>query len=305
MFSKPEYASRPAAVLQRIGVMLRRGDPQSVVRRLPWGLELAVRPCDTVGAAIDRCGVYDLGVTEVLWRLIDQGEHCCDAGANIGYMTSVMAFRAGEVGNVLAFEPHPDIFAELLANHARWAASGIGVANVSLHNSALSDINSRAWLSMDVEFAANRGTAHLAAEPTKHGNGFEVETTRLDFILGESARLDVLKIDVEGHELNVLKGCERIFRSRRPRDIVFEEHNSYPTPVTDFLEENGYAIYAIRRTNGGPTLLPPREGAAPHSFDPVNLLATRDFDRASQRILPRGWQCLRGQVRTKLSARRP
>jgi FkbM family methyltransferase len=81
-------------------------------------------------------GVYDLPVTETLWRLTELGDLGVDAGANIGYTASVLAVRAGPAGLVVAFEPHPVLRAELAANIARWA--GCAAVPVDVRGCALS-----------------------------------------------------------------------------------------------------------------------------------------------------------------------
>ena len=48
-------------------------------------------------------GIYDLIVTEILWRLINKGEIAVDVGANIGYMTSLMAAKVASSGKVYSY----------------------------------------------------------------------------------------------------------------------------------------------------------------------------------------------------------
>ena len=105
---KPEYIFRPSQGVRRI---LRRlkPRPRSAVVELPWKLQLCIRLDDHIGWSIWRTGVYDLCVTEVLWRLIDKGETSVDVGANIGHMTSVMVKRVGASGKVHAYEAHPEV----------------------------------------------------------------------------------------------------------------------------------------------------------------------------------------------------
>ena len=68
-----------------------------------------MNPKETIGRAILRLGVYDLCVSESICRLLDPGESAIDVGANLGYMTSLMAAKAGKCGSVESFEPHPDL----------------------------------------------------------------------------------------------------------------------------------------------------------------------------------------------------
>ena len=65
----------------------------------------------------------DLAVSEALWRLLDPGALALDVGANIGFMTNLMAWRSGPCGRVLAFEPHPEVFRSLAENVERLSAT--------------------------------------------------------------------------------------------------------------------------------------------------------------------------------------
>src|SRR5213596_3121288 len=59
---------------------------------------------------------WQFPVSEVLWRLVHAGDICLDIGANIGYMTSLLAIKTGDGRRVFAFEPHPKIFGRLKMN---------------------------------------------------------------------------------------------------------------------------------------------------------------------------------------------
>ena len=74
---------------------------------MPWGLQMQIRPNDYIGSCIWGRGIYDLGVSEAIWRLLDKDDLAIDVGANIGHMTGIMARRVGPKGAVIAFEPHP------------------------------------------------------------------------------------------------------------------------------------------------------------------------------------------------------
>ncbi len=89
--------------------------------------------------------MYDLTVSEAIWRLLDPGAYAVDVGANIGHMTSVMAARVGVTGRVLAWRPHPDIYDELAANVGAWEAEG-GGAQVTARQVAFSDRSGTATL---------------------------------------------------------------------------------------------------------------------------------------------------------------
>jgi len=98
---KPEYIYRPKQLYLRV---LRgfRQKPSFEDLHLPWGSSIYVKPGHHIGRAIWHLGLYDLTVSEALWRLVDAGELAVDIGANIGYMTGVMSVKVGSTGRVLA-----------------------------------------------------------------------------------------------------------------------------------------------------------------------------------------------------------
>jgi FkbM family methyltransferase len=278
---KAEYLFRPSQVARRL-LGPRRGDFVEAV--LPWGAKIRVRPADAIGSAVLALGVYDLPVTEALLRLADPGEVAADVGANIGCMTAALARAVGPAGAVWAFEPHPELFEELRANAARWAGPAI-----ELRQAALSRATGRVALGLEPAFDGNRGVARVV-EGSARGPSVDVDATTLDAVFASARAPDVLKLDVEGHELAVLEGAAGLLGSGRVRDIVFEEHASYPSPVALLLESRGYALRRIAR---GLTRVVLREKTSPPSrWEAASLLATRDPARAESRFRAFGWRAL-------------
>src|SRR5579871_5650959 len=116
---RPEYVFRPRQVLHRFRRILKPPQATELVE-LPWGAPVSVRPTENVGNAIFYYGIFDLVVPEAIYRLADEGEWAMEVGANIGQNCSLMAYRTGRRGHVIAFEPHPEIFRELKDNFALW-----------------------------------------------------------------------------------------------------------------------------------------------------------------------------------------
>jgi FkbM family methyltransferase len=284
-FNQPYYLLRPGFLLRR----LREGDGggDTAVVELPWGDPIQVETTESIGRVIQSNGVYDLAVTEALMRLADPGELALDIGANIGYMTSALAFAVGSGGRVICFEPHPAVFAELEANVARWTAR----PRIDARNLALSATPGKLALTLNETFTDNRGSASLEGD----GGGPEVDVARLDAEL-DGATVGVMKIDVEGHEASVIEGAAEALAAHRIRDIVFEEHGSYPAPSATLLEGHGYTIFALDRNFFGPRL--ERPGAEHQAGgEAPNLLATVDPGRVRKRLGSRGWHCLRPRRR--------
>jgi len=110
----PEYWFRPKQLFQKLLFAPgRHSSDASAGVRLPWGIEMWVNPHETIGKSLLTCGVYELAISEFVWRLTAQGDRCLDSGADIGYMTSLLAAKTGPSGEVSSFEPHPQVFERL------------------------------------------------------------------------------------------------------------------------------------------------------------------------------------------------
>jgi FkbM family methyltransferase len=295
--NRPYYLFRPAQLLTR----LRTHEPDGAgphLLRVAWGSQLYCWP-DSLGRAVARTGVYDLVVAETLARLCDPGESAVDAGANVGLMSNLLAHAAGPRGRVVSFEPHPLIQETLARNVALWASER-APAPVELRRAAVSAASGTLPLTIDPEtFAYNKGTASLQVSG-RDGERTEVATVRLDEEI--SGPVGVMKLDVEMHELQALEGARSLLADSMIRDIVFEEHEAPPTPVTELLRSYGYTIIGVRQALTGPIASAPSDAYRRQLWDPPALLATSDPERAEARLRPRGWLCLGGRLRRRAAA---
>lgn len=289
----PEYLFRPSQIVTR----LRRGSPNRAPERgavrLPWGDVIPVRPRETIGSELWYYGIFDLVVAEALVRLVDRGDFGLDIGANIGQMTSLLSVLVGKEGRVAAFEPHPELFGEL-QGFVKKGLNGSG-ASIDLRQLALSRESGRGLLELPVHWDCNRGVGRLAESSEQYReNGSRtvpVELAALDDVIGPDEMVGICKIDVEGHELSVFQGAQRLLSRRRIRDIVFEDFRGYPSPVHRFLENNGYSLFALHAGSLRPKLSAVGRGAPTFGArEGCNFLATCEPARARSRFSGFGWK---------------
>jgi FkbM family methyltransferase len=260
---------------------------------LPWGLAIKVNPHEALGSNIARHGLYEMAVTEALWRLSDPGDLAVDAGANIGYTAAILGVRVGPTGQVICFEPHPQVFASLRENVDTWERSercGVFV----LHQAALGREDGRAFLHTNAWFYTNRGTARISTNAMQAGPDvkvFEVPIRSLDSLLSDTQTIGVLKIDVEGSGLDVLFGMTHLLRRGAVRDIVFEEEGEFPAPSHAFLKASGYSIFGLEEHFFGVRCIPDSRPASHPVFGPVpNYLATLAPARTKARFRSPMWR---------------
>lgn len=285
---KPHYLFRPRQALRRLAQSFRKPPAEPALARLPWGLPLYVDPCENVGRSVWQLGLHDLAVCEILWRLTSPGDLVIDVGANLGQMTGLLALRAGPTGRVLAFEPHPGVFADLTAN-VGLAARSSRAAPIETFRKALAATPGPAWLDPGADFDQNHGLSRLADTP---GTGIPIEALTLDAVLaGRSAT--VVKIDVEGHEADVLGGAVEALRAGRIRHLLLEAGSSEERQtLAELLAGYGYTSFVLGRTFFGLDLGAPGTPPRLPPYEAPSCLATLDPGEARARLLPRGWQVL-------------
>jgi FkbM family methyltransferase len=179
---------------------------------------------DYISGCIESSGsFYEVNMLEAISANFPQNT-VLDVGANIGNHSLYLA-KFTSATTIHAFEPMPRSFEHLSSNMKR-----NGCENVILHNVALSDSSGLA--KMDFPDPTNQGMAKISEE------GIEVQVIKLDDLSIE--KVSLIKIDVEGHELRVLRGGSETIRKNRPH-LYIEIQNEYLLgEVEDFLFELGY-----------------------------------------------------------------
>ena len=290
--AEPPYFFQPLQVLKRLRLEYLWRSKREVVVTLPWGLRIKINPHEAIGYDIACQGLYELGLTETLWRLTEPGELAIDAGANIGYTASILSIRVGPAGKIFCFEPHPEVFESLRENIEIWKKDR-RCGSFVLHQAALGKESGQALLHTNDWFRTNRGTAWISdkAASTPDLRVIDVIVRNLDSLLDEGESIGILKMDVQGSELAVLQGMARLLKRHAVRDIVFEEEVPFPAPTHKYLKSMGYSIFGLQEQFTGVRCLPD----AQPSFDPVlgpipNYLATLNPDRAKALLGPAMWR---------------
>lgn len=165
-------------------------------------------------------GYFAPDLSLAIKSLVQPGMVVLDVGANIGAYTLLLAKGVGEEGSVFAFEPNPEAFERLRVNVA---LNGYE-PRVVLVPVALSTECGWADFFVPSDEETNRGLASL--HPCARGfpgREIVVQTRTLDeFVASEGIEVvHFIKVDTEGHDLNVILGGEQMIRAQRPM-IIFE-----------------------------------------------------------------------------------
>ncbi len=192
--------------------------PLRVETRAQFGGRFSCALPDSVQNRICLFGVWEPDITAFVSRRLVAGDTFIDVGANIGYYTLLASQLVGESGRVVAVEISPSILALLEANLAL-AGSPPNVRTVQAAAAAergtLTVFRAPDWCLGLTSTIPRRGLAPEA----------QVEAAPLDELLTpeELASTRMVKIDVEGTELNVLAGIGRLIaHGRRDLEILVE-----------------------------------------------------------------------------------
>lgn len=159
-----------------------------------------------------------------------------DVGANIGLWSYAMA-KCGMFSRVIAFEPNPTVIKDL---------SNAGLPGVSIVQKAVSNVAASALLRIP------RTAGQVLTGWASLESRIDVETTQFDEVLVDTLRLDdmnltgigLIKIDVEGHELQVLEGARRMLRESRPVCVI-ECRDRNAVAARQFFEDLSAGYEAI------------------------------------------------------------
>jgi FkbM family methyltransferase len=222
----------------------------AVDTRLGNGMKIRVVWTDVIGYSIAVDGYYDLPIVRVIQELLKPGMTFVDVGAHVGQYSLLASGLVGSGGAVHSFEPEPETFALLqhnvLINDLR---------NVRLLRCALAKSSQDAELY--VARPDNIGQTSLRQPNNFSGVRVKVQCRTLDDYDAAHGvdRIHLIKIDVEGAELDVLLGARGIL-SRNPKPHVIIEfweeflqaYGSSCAQVAEFLQGSGYNLFWIGET---------------------------------------------------------
>jgi FkbM family methyltransferase len=173
---------------------------------------------DEIAREVCLTGYYEPPVTRLMQRRLHAGGAMVDVGANWGYFSLLAAAAVGTAGHVVALEPDPRQFLALDSNIRL-----NGFTQVTAIRQAAAAGAGGALLLGYADDAANRGISRLGSSSPDRPS-FEVECTAVDSVIRDLPRVDTIKVDVEGAEIDVLRGMKDGLSSRRYASIFLELH---------------------------------------------------------------------------------
>lgn len=220
-------------------------------------------------AALVR-GQMEPGTLRVFRRLVPRGGVVVDVGAYLGVFTLVAARLVGDNGKVLALEVDPRSLPFLKQNIDQ---NGF-VGRTQIIEVAASDTCGTAVFFLN----EGGGSASSLVRPRSGYQKIQVPTARLDDLTANLPRVDVMKIDVEGAEVRVLRGAKRLLSRNSDISIICEVNpsaleagGSSPQELIGVLKEFGFEVFQIDEATGTLIDLPDNWQGVKY----VNVLAQR------------------------------
>jgi len=204
------------------------------VKQCRHGLMLYNINDEYIGRSLDLYGEYSEGEVELFRTLVRGGDWVLDVGANIGAHTLWFAkTTAAGGGGVFAFEPQQLVFQTLCANLALNS-----LTNVFCYMKAVGQLPGEVRVPM---LDPNRRNNFGALGTKLFGQGEPVPLMRLDDLPLNQCRL--IKVDVEGMELDVLRGAVSFIRRLRPILYVENDREENAPQLIRFIESLGYELF--------------------------------------------------------------
>jgi|GEM_PF-5430288 len=205
---------------------------KGAVPRFAPSCRMDLVPGDELSGAVAMTGVYELEVSRFVINQARRGGLLVDVGANLGYHSLLWA-AAGDGCRALAVEASPDVFGLLQSN----IAANPSLKIEAFHFAASDQSGTLRFAPSDNE---QKGCGHVSAD-----GPLEIPRRRIDEILADCGPVGLLKVDAEGHDLQVLTGASESIRKKAVASIVFE---STPAEIAsprgrgvfEMLDESGY-----------------------------------------------------------------
>lgn len=215
------------------------------------GREMYVDLRSSIGRGLFATGKFDMEAIKPALSALGPGATFIDVGANVGFYSLLALDRVGPTGKVYSFEIDPRPLRCL-----RKTVAEFGLANMHVVDAAVSDKNGL------LSFSPKAEHGHNQIDLTGGRNGHAIRSVRLDDWCAENeiARVDVIKVDVEGAEKLVLEGAGKTITKFKPMLLCEADEKTAsafgykPTELKAQLDSFGYRTTWLEHVNT-PTIL--------------------------------------------------
>ncbi|MFN3309371.1 MAG: FkbM family methyltransferase [Anaerolineales bacterium] len=194
-------------------------------------------------------GTYEPDLQTAIQELVRPGQVAYDVGANVGYVTLLLARRVGQSGKVIAFEPFPENVERLKQN----LSANANLAPMEVVAAAVVDKTGTVTFLV----GPSDDTGHVADASEgemRPGKTLTVEGIALDGLVFEQGYPppQVIKLDIEGGEVTALRGMRRLLSEVHPLLLLETHSQACAETVWELLTQAGYRVCWMKK--GYPSL---------------------------------------------------
>jgi FkbM family methyltransferase len=236
-----------------------QGGFRSVGKSLGFGFTLDTNKANhnTINGWLRAGLLYESDLAVLMLRLVNPGDIVVDVGANVGFHTTLMATLVGAEGRVEAFEPSTENVNEILANLAL-----NNFSNVRVHQDVLGEIEGEP---LDFVFQpVDSGNSCVWLDGAPAGADLRpMQARTLDVALACAGQIKLVKMDIEGSEVRVLRGARELLERKAVRYWVVENcvqelrrmGESMDT-LRDYMAQFGLSMFVLDWQGDFPKYIP-------------------------------------------------
>lgn len=179
----------------------------------------------------------------LLKQHIKKGDSVLDIGANIGFYATILSDLVGEKGKVHCFEPDVTNF-----KHLKNATAGY--KNITINNKAVGPKNE----TLKIYTSKSLNVDHRTYKPDVYDEEIEIAAINIDHYLGENNKINFIKIDIQGFEMEAMKGMMGVLRDNKEIKMISEFWpyglRKAGSSVSDYfmlLKELGFDIFLLEK----------------------------------------------------------
>ena len=229
----------------RIGGLLQNSLLKPQESKVIYGLLMELDPLEWTQISLIKDGCVEPLTTALYGKILSPGDTYIDVGAHVGFHTLIARHFIGDSGRVIAIEPQPYNCHKILTN---WQSNNC--TNILVYVAAVS--NQNGTITLHNQSATDKARLSLCLEPVNNQpQQFQVPLVRLDKVFKENNinQVKLLKIDVEGYELEAINGLNHY--SDKVENIILEVLGT-PAKVTEktsllveTLQHLGYHLQTV------------------------------------------------------------
>ncbi|MCC7202789.1 MAG: FkbM family methyltransferase [Nitrospirae bacterium] len=177
----------------------------------------------------------------MLRQYIKQGDVVLDIGANIGFYARILSQLAGSTGQIHCFEPDPLNFTHLIKNT-------LPFKNIKLINKA---VGAETGV-LKIYTSKSLNVDHRTYKPDVYDREIEIQAVSIDEYLANNKRVDFVKIDIQGFEMQAIKGMEKTLRHNKTIKLLSEfwpyglrKAGSSLSQYYNFLKDMGFEVFLL------------------------------------------------------------